>query len=230
MWHTFTCGVLDISLATECVTAFGWSSKARPSTCSASAQCLVLNHPSVLSVCSPLWKNICTHISWECCRPCIHLHHTTLMFLFLICLFFFSVCLSIWLIQLTSYLIFSCAFPTTGLIAAAEIHNFWFLWQDQGRVSIPASTIPQVQTTTLMHTQTQKREKNGYIPQPDCCSSGSYKFHLVLCFFKQIHLQQKSKKGRECEFKIAVEVYMLAGTSTGHCPYCPSLGSPVSWW
>lgn len=60
-----------------------------------------------------------------------------------------------------------------GFIAAAEIHNLWFLWQDQGWVSIPPSTVPQVQTkNTHMHTgsQIETQRGNGYMAQPDNCS------------------------------------------------------------
>lgn len=77
------------------------SEQAHPSTCSASAQCLVLNLLRVLSVCSSLWKNICAHSAWECYRPCIHLHHATLMFLFLISLFLH---MSLHLVDTTNFL------------------------------------------------------------------------------------------------------------------------------
>lgn len=78
----------------------------------------------------------------------------------------------IWLFQLIFYLVFSCAFLLAGFITAAEIHNLWFLWQDQGWVSIPPSTIPQVQAETLTCTLAHKHKFKGEMATyPSLCSS-----------------------------------------------------------
>lgn len=200
MWRTFTCAVLDLSLTTECVTAFGWSS--HPSTCSATAQCLVLNHPRVLSVCSRLWKNICTHISWECFRPCIHLCHT-LMFLFLICLFLF--------LRMSLHLVDSTNFLSGLLLCFSHDRPRRSSWNSQLLIPVTGSrtsfnSCKHNTTGADSNTDTHGHKRERKILQPDCCSSGLYKFRSVPCFFKQIHLHQKSIKGQEDEFKFAVEV------------------------
>lgn len=61
---------------------------------------------------------------------------------------------SAWLLTSSSSLLFVLA----GFIAAAEIHNLGLLWQDQGWVSVPPSTVPQVcYTQTHSRTHTHKR-------------------------------------------------------------------------
>lgn len=107
-----------------------------------------------------------------------------------------SSCFLIWLFQLISYLVFSCVFLLAGFIAAAEIHNLWFLWQDQGWVSIPPSTIPQVQTETLTCTLAHKHKYKGEtVTYPSLISaalcnkeyiSRLYMYHLVFFFIEHI--------------------------------------------
>ena len=83
-------------------------------------------------------------------------------------------------------------FSLAGFIAAAEIHNLWLLWQDQGRVPVPPSTIPQVQTETLSCTQTRTYTQGEAVAYHSLMSAALwnrehicrlYMHHLMLFFF-----------------------------------------------